>query len=88
MEVLPTLRWIGVVRARGIALFAINPCLYGVCLLHGGTGTAGTGQPAGGNGERVSLTRGVGDSGQSTSRLCHFRLIPVLRLISILLRRA
>ena len=58
MEVLPTLRWIGVVRARGIALFAINPCLYGVCLLHGGTGTAGTGQPAGGNGERVSLTRG------------------------------
>ena len=25
-------------------------------------------------GERVSLTRAVGDSGQSTSRLCHFRL--------------
>jgi len=38
-------------------------------------------------GERVSLTRAVGDSGQSTSRLCHFRLIPVLRLIFVFLRR-
>ena len=35
-------------------------------------------------GKRVSLTRAVGDSGQSTGRLCHFRLIPVLGLISIL----
>ena len=40
-----------------------------------------------GEGEGISLTRAVGDSGQSTSRLCHFRLIPLLRLISILLRR-
>ena len=36
--------------------------------------------------EGVSLTRAVGDFGQSTSRLCHFRLIPFLRLISNLLR--
>jgi hypothetical protein len=39
-------------------------------------------------GEGVSLTRAVGDFGQSTSRLCHFRLISTLDLISILLRPA
>jgi hypothetical protein len=38
--------------------------------------------------EGVSLTRAVGDFGQSTSRLCHFRLISTLDLISILLRPA
>jgi hypothetical protein len=40
------------------------------------------------SGEWVSLTRAVGDFSQSTSRLCHFRLIPILDLISILLRPA
>jgi len=40
------------------------------------------------HGEGVSLTRAVGDFGQSTSRLCHFRLISTLDLISILLRPA